>query len=408
MANINKIYILPMYDNKDYLCDYAYQTAKTLGKRDIVIIPYYSVPITIFTLLKNISRLKRLILEWISIIQSENPGIYECEFISFIPLQRFWYVFILNRRLTWLQLAFLLWVKKILYKDKNTIVLWNLHPTLEFYVNKLGETISLYDCVDYYETWPIKEKSTIKAEESLINKVNLVFANSKKLASRINDKRNAKVVPCGCAIDEFPNNFTSKKNLQIKIKKPLVGFFGYIDYRINYDLMRYLVANNKNIQFIFIGKILTDLGRNNINLNINVSTGIRNLKKYHNFYLLSSVPKKDLKYFLYHFDITIIPYSIKHKFVYYSNPMKFYEYLAMGVPVVSTPIPSLLIYKLPTIRFGKTKEEFNDNIKYLLEHPYLKQEYKMQMRKIAEDNSWEKKVGEIQKCINEEIRNSKS
>ena len=54
--------------------------------------------------------------------------------------------------------------------------------------------------------------------------------------------------------------------------------------------------------------------------------------------------KNELPQYLKNCDLGIIPYETKHEFAKYSNPMKAYEYLASGLPVVSTKILALKDY----------------------------------------------------------------
>ena len=70
--------------------------------------------------------------------------------------------------------------------------------------------------------------------------------------------------------------------------------------------------------------------------------------------------------------------------------MKLYEYLAMGKPVVSTPIPAIEIYS-PIVKIGRNAQEFEEKIKECLRMKDNKEEIKKR-QKIARENSWEKKV----------------
>src|SRR3989344_947109 len=406
-ANKKIVYVLFNHFEKDFLCDYVWQTAKILSNKNTVIIAYHSRPHSIGYAIKNIKRILEIISEWKKIIFSNEKGIYECEFISLIPFQRVSAISKFNRQLVRLELSIIFTLKKIFSGGGFKLVLWIFHPTEELFVKKMKEEISLYDVVDYFRAWKEDEYGSHELDKKLIQKIDLIFANSTALAFAINaNKRNIIEVPCGCAVNEFPLNFYPKAKVIEKIKKPIVGFFGNIDFRIDYKLLEYLVSKNKNTPFLFIGKVWTMPFEKNKNINKRVSCHLENLKKYPNFHLLSDVSKEELKNYLYFFKAALVPYDINYEFVYYSNPMKFYEYLAMGVPVVSTPIPSLLKYEMPVVRFGKTHEEFDKHIKYLIKHPELAIKYKRQMRKIAKDNSWEKKVEEIEKHINEKILNS--
>ncbi|OGH11890.1 MAG: hypothetical protein A2857_02195 [Candidatus Levybacteria bacterium RIFCSPHIGHO2_01_FULL_36_15] len=398
----NNIYILFMNDEKNQLCDYVQQTARILSKKHFVIIAYYLESYSLFFILKNLGKFFSMLLKWKRILLSEKAGVYDLEFISILPFQRLENIYKLNMKLIWSELQFVLFLKKTLSLNWEKIVCWIFHPSAGPIVRKNSRTICLYDFLDYFESWPSDKEDLKDQTNRLIKKADFVFANSNNLALTKRDIRKDIVeVPCGCAVDIFPLDFFMKKKplLLNNINSPIMGYIGHIDYRIDFNLIEHILKTNKDINLVFIGKVLNTFFGNQTNYNKDVLPNMKKLQKYLNFHLVSEVTKQELKNYLYYFDIAIIPYNIRHKFVYYSNPMKFYEYLAMDVPVVSVPIPSLLKYEMPVVRFGKTHEEFDKHIKYLIKHPELATKYKTQMRKIAEDNSWEKKVEEIQKHI---------
>lgn len=395
-TNSKNLYLLFSNVEKDFLCDYIQQTAKILSKNFFVIVAYYTRPYSIGYLLRNKETLIEILGNWKKIITSRNLGIYDCEFISLIPFQRFQFIYEINKRLTRFELGTILFLRKLFLKEKSSLILWIFHQSAEFFVKKMKEKISLYDYVDYVG-------GLTRLEKILLRKVDFIFANSEILASIKRQMRNdVKVVPCGCAIETFSTSIQIEKPAHLKkIKKPIVGFFGHFDYRINYALVKYLLSRNKKYSFVFIGKIIdrTHFGDKRSYLAIN--NYITQLKKYNNFILLPVVEKERLKNYLYYFDVALIPYNLYEKFVYYSNPMKFYEYLTMGIPVVSAPIPALLKYRLRIIKFANSFEEFNQAMRFFVNHPELKNQYKEQMRQVAEENSWEKKVGKILRIIGE-------
>ena len=70
---------------------------------------------------------------------------------------------------------------------------------------------------------------------------------------------------------------------------------------------------------------------------------------------------------------------VSQEFVKGSNPMKLYEYLAMGKPVVSTPIPAIEIYS-PIVKIGRNDQEFEEKIKECLRMKDNKEEIKKRQK----------------------------
>lgn len=74
----------------------------------------------------------------------------------------------------------------------------------------------------------------------------------------------------------------------------------------------------------------------------NVTTDVSCFKNQSNIKLLGEVPYKDLTKYLVSFDVCIIPFII-NDLTLCTNPVKVYEYLAAGKPVVATAMPEVVL-----------------------------------------------------------------
>jgi len=83
-----------------------------------------------------------------------------------------------------------------------------------------------------------------------------------------------------------------------------------------------------------------------------------------NVHYWNAIPSDISQSVLSVFAVGIIPYDIKDSFTDNSHPIKFYNYLASKIPVISTPVPSLLQYtSAAPIEFARTSDEFVSLIK---------------------------------------------
>ena len=76
-----------------------------------------------------------------------------------------------------------------------------------------------------------------------------------------------------------------------------------------------------------------------------------------------------------------------------ANPLKVREYLAAGLPVVSTDIPEVRILK--HCRVGRTHEEFIEQIEAALDNPPSREEISDSIK----SESWEAKVDELREIM---------
>lgn len=107
------------------------------------------------------------------------------------------------------------------------------------------------------------------------------------------------------------------------IPRPRLGYAGNISDRLDWPLLRELIIQNPEWQFVFVGR-----QQNNI-----LSERLGAPKNLH---YLGEVSQNDIAGIVAGFDVGILPY-IPSDFIDHSNPLKFYEHAAAGVPTVSCP-----------------------------------------------------------------------
>ena len=219
--------------------------------------------------------------------------------------------------------------------------LWTYNPLTLLYLNVKRFKTSIYHAVDAIEHQPFMPKDLINIQERILSKnVDKIFVTSKNIFKKL-QLHNSNISYFGNVCDF--EHFSKSLSIHIdrvpqdikKIRKPIVGFIGSVsEYKINFELI-YEIANNlKNISFVFIGPI---------DENINIIK-INKLKKLKNIYFFGYREYKDLPYYCSHIDIGWLP-LVHNKYTKSMFPMKFFEYLAAGLPVVSTRIDSLKEFK---------------------------------------------------------------
>jgi glycosyltransferase involved in cell wall biosynthesis len=110
-----------------------------------------------------------------------------------------------------------------------------------------------------------------------------------------------------------------------KLPRPIMGFVGMIGEWVDLDLVAALARTRPDASIVMIGPELTGRGP---------CAGLPNV------HFLGSRDHKLLPAYLRHFDVGLIPF--RHvPLTHNANPIKLYEYVAAGLPVVSTPLPAV-------------------------------------------------------------------
>ena len=275
-------------------------------------------------------------------------------------------------------------------------ILWFYDPESVFYLKYLNPTIACYDCVDEFSAMPSynsqkKIDRLLKLEKLLVKKCDIVFTTSNNLYSE-KKKYNSKTFLVE-NVGDFKHFYKTTKVKPINLKqippnKKNIGFIGALDsYKVDYELLEWLSIRQPDWNFILIGSKLNILEKE------------IHLKGSKNIFFLGIKKYKDLPYYAANFDICIIPYKIND---YTKNvfPIKVFEYLATGKPVVSTNLPSIRKYK-DVIFISDDYLDFENKIKIALVNNNISNKEKR--LQIAYKNSWESRSEKLIKIVKEEF-----
>lgn len=239
--------------------------------------------------------------------------------------------------------------------------LWTYNPMTCLYINTKTFKTAIYHAVDSIEHQPFMPKELIHQEEKkLAYKVDQIFVTSQTIFKKL-EKYNRKIQFFGnvCDFDHFakaPTLSLEKIPDDIKnIKKPIVGFIGSIsEYKLDYQLIKSVAEKLVNVNFVFIGPTEDSIDKKKLN----------QLQEIDNIFLLGYRKYNILPNYCAYFDVAWLP-IIHNKYTDSMFPMKFFEYLASGLPVISTTISSLKDYDA-YVSLSDDIEEIVKQISYYL------------------------------------------
>lgn len=256
-------------------------------------------------------------------------------------------------------------------KQKRKRVFLTTWPFMGGVAGKIGDDLSIYYRVDDFAEFPGVNKPLIqKLEKGLIENVNMVVASAEKLADFEPDTK-AHYLPHGVDYDHFniDRDLIEKPEPLKKYKRPIVGFFGLLNSWLDLEVVRESALSNPKMDYVIIGP--SQLPDNQ-------------LPKAPNMHYLGPVPYEQLPEFAAYFDVALVPFKINDLTIAV-NPLKLMEYFALGVPVVSTPLPEVVKYK-PDVEIGGTADEITRAIKHVLANDTPEKREKR--KRIARDKSW--------------------
>ena len=320
--------------------------------------------------------------------ESENLWVFWSYRITSRKFGRNWR---LNR---WINTALLRrCVKKLGMRED--LILWVYDPEQEYLVGKLGEKLVLYDCVDIVSAFPCYadpdlRSNVIEEEERLVRGADLVLATTDAIYQEKKElNRNTYLVP---NVGDF-EHFSSARDPDLgtaddvgRLKKPVIGFIGAVtDYKLDISLLEEVARDRPDWSIVLIGPVCRPCSLFNSS----------SLRERENVHVLGKVPYERLPAYVKGFDVCIIPYAM-NEYTRGVFPIKFFEYMATGKPIVSTPLPSLQGYG-DLAYFG----EGAGGVIEAIEEALRERDEGIVRRRIeaARHNSWQNRIQRIMELI---------
>ena len=303
---------------------------------------------------------------------------------------------IVNRINNWF-IAMLLkfWLKKLNFKD---LILWTYTPFSHTFIKNLGDNFAIYECVDEFsDSKGLINPGVIKQlEKKLLEKVDLVIVtHNNLLQSKKSLNNNIHFIPNGAEVEHFRR--TSLKETAVipemlKISKPIIGFLGAVQYWIDFDLIRFLVLSRPEWSLVLLGPI----GR---------LAKIEKVRNIPNVHLLGGKNYSTLPSYIKAWDVCINPYII-NKTSDNCSPIKLYEYLASGKPIVSVDMPEARKFS-NVIAIGTSYEDFLDKVELIVKGLPESQDRIESRIKIAEKHSWDCRFQELENTLEPYLKSSR-
>ncbi len=212
--------------------------------------------------------------------------------------------------------------------------LWSFAPDVDTLCGQFDEERVVYYCVDAFSEFAGYDREAIlAAERRLASRADLLVTTSQTL---FDDKRalndHTILVPHGVDCEHFARAGDDRLAIPADIAvlpRPVLGFWGLIEDWLDVQLIADVAAARPDWSIAFVGDVSTD---------VSYLAGLSNV------HMLGRRRYDDLPGYAKGFDVGLIPFRI-NELTRAVNPIKLREYLAAGLPVVSTPLPEVQRYQ---------------------------------------------------------------
>jgi len=270
-------------------------------------------------------------------------------------------------------------------------LLWHSFPYWsEALTEAADHTLFIYHCLDH---------STREEEVRLIRRADVVFCVSQTLVEKhklVNP--HTYLLPNGVDLSLFDSRRAAEtpRPVDLPTNGRVLGFLGYVNYHLDIELLLQIAKAFPDDHLIIVGRIPT----NETAPQGKEKEALAALRSQPNVRILGFKPTQQLPMYLHAFDVCLIPF-LRNPFNRECDPLKFYQYVAMGKPVVSTPVVVAERYR-EICYLADSPEEFIAQTSNALGEG--NSEALRQARlSVAQAHSWESLVAEACKIIKENL-----
>ena len=260
----------------------------------------------------------------------------------------------ITRFINYVNQFFLLLLIKVFtidFREKRRLCLWVSDAIHYPLIKWLKPRISVYDCTDaiifddlekqvYHDE--LRHRTMRDSSVSFFTS-QLYFKEGQAYSP------NCHYIPNGVDVKNFMRRHYRVPQEMKKIKRPILGFVGTLDSRMDRELIDAILTGKPEASLVFVGPL------------------VDNCWKFENedrVFLLGKRGYEEIPNYMNQFDVALIPYRLYEntKFMY---PVKLHEYLVLGKPVVTTDLPEVRQFS-SIVYIANSRDEFVEKIEEAL------------------------------------------
>jgi glycosyltransferase involved in cell wall biosynthesis len=244
-----------------------------------------------------------------------------------------------------------------------------------------------YDMIDDFTAFAWSPSWGSELEARLRRKADVVFTGTGELRDSIQVLRpDVEFIPCGVDFELFNLPAKAVPPELARMPRPLIGYFGSISERLDLELIAAIARKFPDASLVFIGP---------------VHLAPDALPRAQNIHYLGLKSHDELAAYAQAFSVALIPFKLTDATVKL-NPVKTLEYLATGVPVVSSRIPDVERFFSEAVAVAGSREQFVQLVGEALSSPDVRR--RSIGLELARNASWGRMVSRMHERLGIESR----
>lgn len=256
------------------------------------------------------------------------------------------------------------------------------HPFWYPLAQQIPNSQLVYDCMDHHEGFENTGKEVIALEHNLFRVADLTVTTSGFLDDIVAKHTPRREIIRNAGEYEYFAK-TPRTIYRDAQNRKIIGYYGAIAEWFDIDLIRQLSLRFADCLILLVGADT-----------VNAKT---QLKAQKNIVFVGEAPYQELTHYLYAFDVCLLPFKVI-PLILATNPVKVYEYLGAGKPVVAVDVPEIKQFG-DLVRVGKNHEHFVEQVAAELSAPAS--DTAISVRKaFAEQQTWHHRARDLARAVN--------
>ena len=260
----------------------------------------------------------------------------------------------------------------------NLLALVNL-PFWRPLAEALPGALVVYDCMDHHAGFSSNTPAMLQEEERLLKSADLVITTSARLAGIVSRAAENLLIRNAAEVEHFEK---APERLAYPSEHPVAGYLGAIADWFDMELIIAAAQRFQDWDFVLVGDTaFCDLSK---------------AKQVSNIKLVGEVPYAEAASWVHSFDVALIPFKLT-ELTLCTSPVKAYEYLAAGKPVVATALPELQLME-GQVQVAETTAQFMQLLSEAMAER-SDQQKAAQRTEWVRQHDWQARVDQLGKAI---------
>lgn len=286
------------------------------------------------------------------------------------------------------------WMVPTFIRKSSPDVLIMLWPDQAMFIPVNTSSLIVYEMIDDHSLIPYTNENWFRIHKEWVQKADVMVATADDLIEQLRSERpDALLLPNAVCLEDWalsgmisvPEDMLAARRASV-----VVGYYGSIADWFDWALWEYAARSKPDWSFVLIGPPY-DADVNKIQ---------ERVAHFENMHYLGAKPYSALPSYLAHFDIATIPFVLNN-ITHACSPIKLFEYMAAGKPIVVTPMREIIKYK--SVLVADSPQAFVSQCEKALT---LKDDaaYRAILRQEAEANTWRARAWALRQAIEAKLK----